>query len=165
MLLLQIQTILGGWCRGEGGAVWGPDFPPYPSHCTPAPVQLPSPPPPTPGSTTLLRAAAAHPLGLLWRHASPGPAARGADSLPPPALSAGAVSLLWAVRRPWSSDCAELPAGSGGGGKWLPVTQESLLLLPARWRAHRTRTPVLRLTKPFHFLYSRPRQGLLLREY
>lgn len=122
---------LVGWCRGEGGAVWGPDFPPYSGHSSPhplpraAPLPLPpSPPLPTPGSTTLLQAAATHPLGL-------------GGGTPPLALQPGAripsrrppslreQSLSWAARRPGNSDCVELLAGSGGGGKWLRVALRS----------------------------------------
>lgn len=68
------------------------------------------------------------PFRTRWRHASPGPAAQGAGTLPPPALSAGAVLFLGLRRAPGSSDCAELPARSGGGGKWLPVALRSLCL-------------------------------------
>lgn len=98
--------------------------PPPPATSSPPPAP---PPHPTPGSTTLLQAAATHPLGLV----------RGT---PPLALQPGA---LIPSRRPPSLreqspswGCAELPAGSGGGGKWFPVALRSLCFCspPGGWR-------------------------------
>lgn len=151
-----------------GGPTSHPGFPSL-SPSTPPPHHevLRRRPPPPPGSTPLLQASAAHPLGLWWRHASPGSAAPRADTRPPPALYGSGSSFglcgagaAWAARssRPvWAVEVSDFrpPAGvacpprcfsSPPGGGWDADSHSGAYG-----------------TLPLSLMG--PRQGLQLREY